>query len=1169
MRVNDAAIGSLAGLCLLLGGQTTDAQKPAILFQTRHEGSHGGEIDYAYLSELHEQGFEVDYLDFHRDFSWDRIKSYNCLVIQFCPPAEDELELDWMNIERPPLKPEFIELLDRYLDEGGGVLVTAYVVNRKIQMLADLLDRWGAKIPLELIVDPDNTAPMRHMPRELLAFTDQVPASPVSEGVSQIWYPYSPRPHYNAGNTNPLSVSEEWEVVAKASKTSRTEPIDLSESSMPGPEGVLAREGVTEPILFAVRSVRSGRVALTSQYPQFSWGQGTQWLYNREVLSEGLEGKASDFGRLLENTYRWLSEPSLKSGKLGGYTTAKDRLLPPNLREGAKKGFEEIFWGEGEEDLHRPPPGQLYKGLIGVQTSLGRGRGTVGDFARAGREAGLDFVVLMDEFAALSPAKLEQMKRECMASSDQEFRVYPGYSIDNNIGNHLFIFGKNPPWPPERCLTGPNKALLNQQYQAPDGEHPYPGLTVVLDWLLYKVLRSENQIGFSVFGESGQGMGMKDLRTYGMAAVRCYRNGELIEDVTDDYLVTAQGTIPPAPAAVSIVGSPEELLQEVRSGNALTYGQGRSLDTLFDDGLRYSHQYDGINIFASDGPLILEWPQCYRVHTFAKEAFVTGRNVMVSPIHVTSERGLREITIYNGRDLFRRFRPAGEKEFRKTLLLNATVHKNLVLVAEDVDGGKAVSFARRCWKVGHGLAFCGDRVNDCGDMLLAHGAGGMRVTFSPRIHGGATWDGGPKGEIALVDFQGSTPVLTADVGQEGQRDFNQTPLLEFTDEGARVVRKIKDEIIADHVPSVNPWHTYGPILPSRLMELQQTYAGWHTPTVQVLPSGHAGYGLEHGIKPCLYTCAVTFKQDMKVESLQLLRNWAFPRGYTARLAVGTSDGVQDHGLGAPAEAMELWLDPGDWFGVYSPEPTNSHLFMVRSGPVRLTVRKPPHPSWLAVWAPLDGEEVKAGGTRRFELFSLGYPLDVEVNEAEDFARTIEYLERPGGLEVLRGERIESAGIVELEPEKHVAEIRLPQPEEKTELTVPVRLRSLNRRWSAGLFMREGYVQGHYGPGTSRYRPLGIDLDGMAYVPAYPDLAGTTHLVMGHPVVADEAGEDLFIQVTQTSGGTGGEFRWWIAVNNPTERAVTTVLSNAMDLPGIAFERKQTEIGPGEHVVVQG
>ena len=75
--------------------------------------------------------------------------------------------------------------------------------------------------------------------------------------------------------------------------------------------------------------------------------------------------------------------------------------------------------------------------------------------------------------------------------------------------------------------------------------------------------------------------------------------------------------------------------------------------------------------------------------------------------------------------------------------------------------------------------------------------------------------------------------------------------------------------------------------------------------------------------------------------------------------------------------------------------------------------------------------------------------------------------------------------------------------------------------------------------------------------------------MGHPVVADEAGEDLFIQVTQTSGGTGGEFRWWIAVNNPTERAVTTVLSNAMDLPGIAFERKQTEIGPGEHVVVQG
>ena len=355
----------VVGLLWALSGlAASPAPRPAVLFQTRHEASHGGEVDYTYLTELHEKGFEVDYLDFHRDFTWDRIKNYNCLVLQFCPPAEGEMGKDWMRIARPPLKPQFLDLLDRYLQAGGGVFVMAYVVNRQMQLVADMLERWEAKIPLELIVDPDNVAAMRHMPRVKLAFTDQVLPSPVSEGVKQMWYPYSERPHYNAGNSNPLWVSEAWQVAAKASEGSRTEPIDLSKTAMPGPGNAFVREGgVQQPVLFAVRDFGKGRIALTSQYPQFSWGQGTQWLYDREVLSEGLEGKHSDLGRLLENTYRWLSEPSLKSGTVGGYETPEDRLRPPNMREGAKQGFEEIFWGEGEEHLHRPPEGQLYKGF--------------------------------------------------------------------------------------------------------------------------------------------------------------------------------------------------------------------------------------------------------------------------------------------------------------------------------------------------------------------------------------------------------------------------------------------------------------------------------------------------------------------------------------------------------------------------------------------------------------------------------------------------------------------------------------------------------------------------------------------------------------------------------------------------------------------------------------
>ena len=55
-----------------------------------------------------------------------------------------------------------------------------------------LIERWGARIPHERIVD-DDPANLRPMPRmrgiEKLWFTDGVSDTPVSEGVRQVWLP--------------------------------------------------------------------------------------------------------------------------------------------------------------------------------------------------------------------------------------------------------------------------------------------------------------------------------------------------------------------------------------------------------------------------------------------------------------------------------------------------------------------------------------------------------------------------------------------------------------------------------------------------------------------------------------------------------------------------------------------------------------------------------------------------------------------------------------------------------------------------------------------------------------------------------------------------------------------------------------------------------------------
>src|SRR5208337_3263886 len=142
--------------------------------------------------------------------------------------------------------------------------------------------------------------------------------------------------------------------------------------------------------------------------------------------------------------------------------------------------------------------------------------------------------------------------------------------------------------------------------------------------------------------------------------------------------------------------------------------------------------------------------------------------VMPSPLSVLSEKGLKEIRIYSGSALYRRFfwPHAAPKAFHQTLVLEGNIQKNLVVVAEDVDGRQAITFARRCSKDGGlAVAFCSDHVND-GTMALAHGPYSYQWIRQPSLPmdiAGETWDGGPLASLPLAS-QETVPVLDSDKG---------------------------------------------------------------------------------------------------------------------------------------------------------------------------------------------------------------------------------------------------------------------------------------------------------------------------------------------------------------------------------------------------------------------
>ncbi|MBI4025733.1 MAG: hypothetical protein HY360_12185 [Verrucomicrobia bacterium] len=1144
--------------------------KPAVLLCIP-DGAAIYSGDLTYLAELHDRGFEIDRAKTEDDFmklDWERIKRYNVLVIFRTPDAQRAQPL---RLPPDPKKVEdFANLMEKYLDAGGGIFLMPQEMHISKQCVSDLTDRWGARLPTERIqeTDPAKTAVLTHL---LLpaAFTDQALPSPVSDGVKQIWYPLEPA--YNAQQSGPIWVDENWQVVVKASKTAKTTPTDLSASPYDGVPHPFSRPGgVKEPPLFAIRGLKQGRVALVAIWPQYSFLSGTKWLFNREVLSAGLKEQRSDFGRLIENTLHWLAAPSLKSGALGGYVMPADELLTPNRKPGVKEQFERTYWDYEPEKLGygRPPEnGKLFRGLIGARSSYSTGKGTIAEYAHAAGAAGLDFVVFLEDYGKMTEKTFAKLKADCKQHSTTNLVLLAGLTMRNNLGDSIFCFGTEPVYPPDKFRTGPKHDEIALADLDDKGNYT-GGMPKGLDFIEWTLNTYHggmlNQLGFYNYSGNPHGFRLATQRASAAAGVRYYKDGKLVEDVTEDYLKSAQTAFSPGPVSINEVASPEDLKREVASGHALTYAQARSLDRLMPDALRWTNGGDGVNVFPSDGPIIHAWPKAKRVMTFGGEEFVTAPAVNPMPLSVTAEKGIKELRIYNGAHLFRRFLCDGAKEFNQTLVLNGTVQRSLVLVAEDMGGGKAVSFASfsRC-EGSLAPTYCSDHMNDGARALLVHGTYNLPINRSPLLPAaicGDTWDGGGGlGGIPLVNVNVAAPILESDRGREDGNRFEQDPFLEYSDEGAIAVGRFhNDRVFADNVLQIiNAYVTWGPLVgPSRLFAFNRRYREVTTPTIGAPDAGWAAPGIRVGVNASLFTDEITFKQDQTLKSLQpcILAPGLAP----ALLVIGDSSGICTViELAHPGTMRQFPVKRGEWFGYYSNRLSNSHLFINRGETILLTDGSP----YVYVYADAAGRQVKKNDRYDFEVAGFGFPVNVKINNPADFMRYVAYLKEPTGLTIKKGKRLDAPGLIELTPENHAVEVSVPKPTQRLDLSLPVRVRGLNPRWTAGLFQKTGYVKGDYGAGENRYRELGLDFDGNAFFPLFVDYAPQTHMLAGHPVVAGPEGKDLFIQATKVRDNPD---QWHVSVNNPTDAPITTQLSRAMDLPGLKFSNQTVTLKPGEY-----
>ena len=1178
MRAFTRLLLILCAVVSLLTVRGADTLRPAVLLLPA-----GKRPDFVYLQELHRKGFDIDYgLSEDNPLTWERLRQFNCLLLTALPI--DGRGQHW---RAPPYRERFTALLERFQAAGGGVLILLDTYNTTIspyyETHNDVLGKWGAKLPLEALQDPVTERRHPHNRRRFI-FTDRILPSPVSAGVSGFWFPCGS----HSGNHNyhfmgqPIVVDDTWTVVARGSDSC------YSERAKPGFAlrenehfEAFARAGRNpSPVLFAIRAERNGagRLGLAALNQVLHVLSGTTWAHDRVMLGKGMAKRPGDFGVLIENTLRWLAEPSLKSGALGGYQQNPVILKHPHFRRKPDEFFPEF------DSYQNPvPPGTVFRGLVGAQTALSSGQGTVPDYAAAAKRAGLDFVVFLEEFSALTEAELEQLETECTAHSAAALALIAGYTMRTNLGNHIFFFGAGHKYPKGRQLGGKAGAALRVQNFAQDGRLTFSDEAAKN--LLWHYTRGPRNIGYFNFANSAPGsVPVRNLRLYGMLGTVTYLDGTLVEDVTDQYLkLTPQGN-PPRLCAVDLVKSPAALETAVADGHTLSHVAAENVGGIMAK-MIYGHQYGRDNVYASNGPRIHAWAGTQRVMTFAGEPFVTSPYRVPHLVKVSSDIGLRELRIYSDGRLWRRLRLHGEKTFERTFQWSFDRQRGLVLEVIDSAGGRAVSASFETWTDSNAMSWCSDRQN--GELwhgpFTIHAAWGSGVLTWHSI--GHTWDGGS----ALTPFAGinllTAPALWDRTGKSENANGHLPRAMEGYTYATCIddtVRNLAGEAWNVYAPGVvaNAYHTLGPIRPAEQMRYRLRRTMILPRKAGPLLDWHAMWSERKGGGLALFEGEMTILQDIELGQIMpgMLRTinfddedrpaiWAVRRDNETPPVCGTLDTIVDSKryvraeLGRGRSQTRMPIDAGGYVGTFGlTVGTPSALFNVGATPISW------EPSLQRLF--LDGLPAKAAAGDTF-AWRLLYIWDGFEHEARNLAR----LERirayfgidggtGSGIEVKRGRLLSHVGLVDLAPDNGLVEFAVPQPDFNLDVPLGLRFIGFNPNWTVAQFQLVGYTTGHYTNGRNVVRNLATDDRDMVHLAVYTNGVPRSHSMVGHPVQCDAP--ELCIQVTHIDHDPP---RWYVAVNNPTDQPIRTTLRKAMDLPGFDLPDTIVDLASGAYKVV--
>ncbi len=1103
---------------LCISVQNTEAKivshkKPAILFVGYGIG------DYLIARKLYKEGFRINNLT--GSLTWDEVKRYNVIVLTGTGlgPSNADFTLTGENKQN-------IAILNKFLSKGGGILYIPYW--GEMNSAIPPQEAFGKDIGLKLlfrnvIFDPKTQKPATAWDIPF-AWADNIKISPITKQVKGLWYPCATR----AGgilHTITFVPNRYWHVVIKGLNSSYTKIFSLLNWSISG-SGKKGYYSTDVPLL-AYRKSEKGRIVCFSISSDYLFGSVAETTLEGIVLNKGLEGKPSYGYQILENSLKWLSAPSIKENILGGATMDKTLMKNPYRIPFATP----YNWSKGASEIF-PSPQHWYKGIIGVQAKYINGKWNIKDWVNAGKQAGLSYIVFLEPFSSLTKNKFALLKQECKKYTTNNFTAIPGFTIKDEIGNHYFYCGKSTPYPSKKFLSSDGKEFVSYMPQTPIKGNLYQKGQLANTILSYAYIEggfhltagnylfSKSPIPFDNFYSDWDAMG-----------VITTKNNHLIENSFPGYLQLVDFGQDPLPMAIDLINNPVELLQPqwYTMINPTT-----TISNYFIKGTELFHFWPtASNIYITNGPKIEFFSSAgYRGYpNTTKTNYVWQNYRWLCQGEVSSNAGLKEVDVYDGTELFRKFLVNGKKQFRFSLDITVDRQHYLVLVATDINGRQAISrdLIDRNQKLE--LFQCADRNNQLNYGLLFRKDGTFIQIPGPEdiavpdkrigppngIDPSSTFIGDPRLGAPAFDGEAygepsfNSPVICNSVKGQIPSPSVSDSLALLADGDVQIGEGIWKWNFSDNINVYNVWTTLWKTQPATEFTVEKT---------------NYFFNIDPNSPISVYLWDIHIKLLKNIPNNGFIIGFIVPNKSTTwaiksgdKFYSGTYNQGKQQNISEP-------FNKGDYVADLNSPLGGMALFPLTNGLQIMTTV--PGKNYIYINLPKQNSPQKKGQTKNIKLLFIGIPRNTSLTRnfyPSVLNKVVKRFYQEFGLS-LNGKTgyIVNTANGKIISQRYLLNINGGQNRcfsgsitGNLISTLPVIVSNLENRDSVYLYDR----------GLNKARPIGV-YNGKAY--AVITLHGTRNLFIGEPVICDAP--DLFVQVTQT-----GENRWHIGINNPTDRVI--------------------------------